>query len=138
MGYVEKDFLLRQFNQLGVVLAKILGFKEKGKYESAESVIDNALTDFGLKDLDIHLKIDVDSLVPELIKTHRLTIDQINILAELIYEKAEINIRLGKKEPARDLYLRALILFEHITNAERIFSFEREEKINKIRSILQK
>lgn len=138
MGYVEKDFLLRQFNQLGVVLARILGFKEKGKYESAESVIDNALTDFGLKELDIYLEIDVDSLVRELIKTHRLTIDQINILAELIYEKAEINTRLGKIEPARGLYLKALILFEHITNTERVFSFEREEKINKIRSILQK
>ena len=119
MGYVEKDFLMRQFNQLGVILARILGFKEKGKFEEAETVIDNALTDFGLNELDIYLEIDVDSLVPELVTIHKLTIDQINTLAELLYEKAEIYIEMKKKKRGIELYLRALILFEYITEIVR-------------------
>ena len=49
MGYVEKDFLMRYFNQLGIVLAKILGLKGKGKFEEASQVIKDSLADFGLK-----------------------------------------------------------------------------------------
>jgi hypothetical protein len=136
MGYVEKDFLMRQFNQLGVVLAKILGFKEKGKFEEAEAVIDNALTDFDLKELNFYSAIHVDSLIPELIKSHHSTMAQINVLAEMMYEKAEIKTKLGKTDIGKELYIRALKLFEYITDREKIFSFEREEKIKKIKSLL--
>jgi len=136
MGYVEKDFLMRQFNQLGVVLAKILGFKEKGKFEEAQQVIDNTLTDFGLKKLDVYLKIDVKTLVTELIAYHKLNTDQIKALAELFYEKGDIFNELSEINLSQDSYIRALILFDHITKTEKVFSFEREEKINKIKSIL--
>ena len=137
MGYVEKDFLMRQFNQLGVVLARILGFKENGKFEEAQQTIDNALTDFGLKELEVYLKIDVKDLVDKLVISYKLNVDQIKVLAELLYEKGDICNKSGNSELSKAFLIRALKLYDYLTSAEKVFSFEREEKIKNIRSVLR-
>jgi hypothetical protein len=137
MGYVEKDYLMRYFNQLGVVIAKILGLKKSGKLEEAHQVIENSLTDFGLKKSEYYLSIDISDLVRELMESHGLNIDQIKILGELLFEKGEIEKEQGNLKISRHFYSRALVLFNYITEVEKVFSFEREEKIQKIKMILE-
>jgi hypothetical protein len=137
MGYVEKDFLMRQFNQLGVVLARILGFKEKGKFEEAQQAIDNAMTVFGLKELDYYLKIDTNSLISELTGPHKLEGIQMKVLGELFYEKGDILQKMGRIDLGRHFFIRALKILDYLSLEERIYSFEREEKIKKIKSILE-
>jgi hypothetical protein len=136
MGYVEEDYLMRYFNQLGVVIAKILGLKKSGKLEEVHQVIDNCLTDFGLRMSEYYLSIDISVLVGELIESHGLNIDQIKILAELLFEKGEIEKEQGNLKISRHYYSRVLVLFNYVTDVEKIFSFEREEKIKKIKMIL--
>ena len=136
MGYVEEDYLMRYFNQLGVVIAKILGLKKSGKQQEAHLVIDNSLTDFGLKMSEYYLSIDISVLVGELMESHGLNITQIKILAELLFEKGEIEKEQGNLKISRHYYSRALVLFNYVTEVEKVFSFEREEKIKKIKMIL--
>jgi hypothetical protein len=136
MGFVEKDYLLRYFNQLGVVLAKILGLKEMGKYEEAEEVIEQALTDSGLRRSDFYLAIDESCLIAELLELDTLNNDQINTLAELLFEKGEISRTLSNLDNSRKSYSKALVLFNYLTENEKVFSFDREQKIKKIKSIL--
>jgi hypothetical protein len=137
MGYVEKDFLMRYFNQLGIVLARLLGYKENGQFEEANQVIDDALLDFGLKVSDYYLSIDKSILITELIETQKLSIDQIKILSELFYEKAQVESEMGNIQSGKEFYDRALNFFYYLTKVDKVYSFEREEKIRRIESILE-
>jgi len=137
MGYIDNDYLMRYFNQLGVVIAKILGLKTSGKLEEAHQVIDNSLTDFGLKRSEYYLSIDISGLVGELLESQGLNMGQIKTLAELLFEKGEIEKEQGNLMISRHYYSRALVLLNYVTEAEKIFSFEREDKIKKIKSILE-
>jgi len=137
MGYVEKDFLMRYFNQLGVVLAKLLGLKKNGQFEEANEVIDNTLSDFGLKVSNYYLSIDKSALIRELIETHKLSIDQIKALSELFYEKAQIESEIGNAQNSKDFYVRALEIYNYLTAEDKVYSLEREEKIKRIQSILE-
>jgi hypothetical protein len=136
MGYVEKDFLMRYFNQLGVVIAKLMGLKEKGKFQEANKVIENSLLDFGLKMPDAYLNIDQAKLLNTLKTTDSLNDGQIKILAELLYQKGEIERGLSNSGVDKQYYSRALILFEYLTDNEKVYSFERGQRIDWIKTYM--
>ncbi len=136
MGYVEKDFLMRYFNQLGIVLAKILGLKGKGKFEEAGQVIKDSLTDFGLKIPEDYLLIDDSIFITEITGSNGLNKDQIKVLSELLFEKGDIERLYGDEDSARNYFSKTLVLLDYLTNIEKVFSFEREDRIKWINSYL--
>ena len=136
MGYVEEDYLMRYFNQLGIVLSKILGLKKEGQFDEALEIIDKALADFGLENTDYYLSLDIQDLENKRKKLQVLNNIQIKILADLLLEKGEIEIDQGNHESGRNCYTRVLLLLNYLTEVEKTFSFEREEKISKIKKIL--
>ena len=136
MGYVEKDYLMRYFNQLGVVLARILGLKDKGRFEEASKVIENSLLDFGLKTPEEYLNMDQDELLLKLRTTYNLNDGQIKILAELLFQKGEVERGLSNSGIDKKYYSRALILLEYLTNNEKVYSLERGQRIEWIKSYL--
>jgi hypothetical protein len=136
MGYVEKDFLMRYLNQLGVVIAKLLGLKEQGKFQEANQVIENSLLDFGFKTPEEYLNIDEAELLSKLKTTYDLNDGQIKILAELLFQKGEIERGLSNTEIDNQYYSRALILLEYLTDNEKVYSLERGQRIDWIKSHL--
>ena len=136
MGYVEKDYLMRYFNQLGVVLARILGLKDKGRFVEANKVIENSLLDFGLKTTEEYLNIDHDELLFKLRTTYDLNDGQIKILAELLFQKGEVEREISNSGIDKNYYSRALILLEYITDNEKVYSLERGQRIDWIKSYL--
>ena len=136
MGYVEKDFIMRYFNQLGIVLAKILGLKSKGKFEEANQVIEDSLADFGLMIPEEYLSMDDSIFIVEITGTLGLNKDQIRALSELLFEKGDIERLSGKEDSARNYLSKTLILLDYLTGIEKVFSFEREDRIKWINSYL--
>lgn len=136
MGYVEKDFLMRYLNQLGVVIAKLLGLKEQGKFQEANQVIENSLLDFGLKMPEVYLNIDQAELLSKLKTRDDLNDGQMKALAELLFQKGEVERELSNYEVDKQYYSRALILLEYLTDHEKVYSFERGERIDWIKSYL--
>ena len=136
MGYVEKDFLMRYFNQLGMVLAKILGLKGQGKFEEANRVIEDSMADFGLKIPEEYLLPDDSFFIAEITGPNGLNKDQIKVLSEFLFEKGDIKRISGDEDSARKYFSRTLILLEYLTNIENVFSFEREDRIQWINSYL--
>ena len=136
MGYVEKDYLMRYFNQLGVVLARILGLKDKGRFEEANEVIENSLLDFGLKTPEEYINLNPADFLFKLKATQNLNDGQIKILAELLFQKGEVERGLSNSGIDKKYYSRALILLEYITDNEKVYSLERGQKIDWIKSYL--
>ncbi len=136
MGYVEKDYLMRYFNQLGVVIAKLLGLKEQGKFHEAKKVIENSSLDFGLKMPEVYLNIDHSELLSRIITTDDLNDGQIKILAELLFQRAEVERAQLNYEVDKQYYSRVLILLEYLTDNEKVYSFARGQRIEWIKSYI--
>jgi hypothetical protein len=137
MGYVEKDFLMRYLNQLGVVIAKLLGLKENGKFREANQVIENSLLDFGLKLPELYLNINQAELLSKLKTKDDLNDGQMKVLAELLFQKGEVERELSNYDVDKQYYSRALILLEYLTDHEKVYSFERGERIDWIKSYIE-
>ncbi|MGD9328485.1 MAG: hypothetical protein PVH48_05910 [Cyclobacteriaceae bacterium] len=137
MGYVEKDFLMRYLNQLGVVIAKLLGLKENGKFQEANQVIENSLLDFGLKLPELYLNINQAELLSKLKTKDDLNDGQMKVLAELLFQKGEVERELSNYDVDKQYYSRALILLEYLTDHEKVYSFERGERIDWIKSYIE-
>ena len=122
---MEKDFLMRYLNQLGVVIAKLLGLREQGKFQEANQVIENSLLDFGLKMPEVYLNIDQAELLSKLTTRDDLNDGQKKVLAELLFQKGEVERELSNYEVDKKYYSRALVLLEYLTDNEKVYSFER-------------
>jgi len=136
MAYVEKDFLMRYLNQLGIVLAKILGLKSKGKFAEANQVINDSMSAFGLKISKEYLRIDDSIFITEITGSYRLNKDQIKILSELLFEKGDLERLSGEEDSARNYFSKTRILLDYLTGIEKVLSFEREDRIKWINSYL--
>jgi hypothetical protein len=85
---IRKDYLLRQFEEFGKVMAVILGFKKETDWEKFEKEIETAVkyfTSFELNDLIEKDQRSFENIITD--STH-LKPEQIKILADLLYERS--------------------------------------------------
>jgi hypothetical protein len=61
---------------------------------------------------------------------HEYSYGHLEILSELFYAQAELFKAEGKTVEAREYYEKSLILLEFVMKEEKVFSLEREERIN--------
>ncbi|MBL3655716.1 hypothetical protein [Fulvivirga sediminis] len=129
---IRKDYILKEIQKLHLLIAKVLGLKSEGKHHDALRVLDEHIVgESGLRLEDVE-HLDNEGLINKLMETSDLKLVEYNILAEVAYEAAEIKRIIGQDQKAMNLYTKSLILFNHVTAEERIFDFEREQKMKDI------
>ncbi len=131
----RKDYMMRYFEQLGVVLAALLGFRKKGNYEEALALIRttlNALPDFYYELSELN----AEKLFEEITESETYSTEKTEMIATLFYEEAEFLNLSGDTETAADRYMKALLLLEHIDKDNHIYSMERSDRIDRCRVIL--
>ncbi|MBX9851228.1 MAG: hypothetical protein K2X86_05650 [Cytophagaceae bacterium] len=128
----ERDYILKLAQLFAKLLSKLMGLKEKGDYEKALELIDEAYKElFQLSSGEI-IRIDSAQWI-EFIKNQKLLKpDRLDILAHLI--KTEGDFNSGQK--AHYLYLKSLALLEYLNKEQKIYSFEREALIKEIKNKL--
>lgn len=130
---MEKDFIKREIDQLGVALRKILseivGLKNSGNanqnIETSESTLKNEL------DIDIEKLKDFSkkALIHFLTKEKKLNLNNLNTLAEILMEISNKN----KNPKTAQTTLR---LFEYLEQSESTYSLERQQKIKTLKQII--
>ncbi len=126
----RKDYMMRYFEQLGVVLAALLGFRQKGSYEEALGLIRQTLDE--LPDYYYELSdLDPERLRKKVTEELSFSLEKIEMIATLMYEEAEFLNLSGDSRKASDRFHKALILLEYVDNQASDFSVERKERINK-------
>ena len=120
---------MRYIEQLGKVLAYLLGFREKGDSKGGLEVIDEALKEMTAMDSAGINAIPEDRLVKELCTERKLLPEQLKFIAELLFREGEFH-EMGK-HPAEALkrYRKSLLLLQHIDKVERTYSLERMQRI---------
>ncbi len=84
---LKKDYLGRQFEEFGKVMAVILGFKKLQDWDNFEKEISDASAKFTSLEIDHIERLDATAFENEVLNRRTLTQDQKKILADLLFEK---------------------------------------------------
>lgn len=137
----QEDWLIRQINQLGRVLGKILadllGLKARGQVgegiEAAEQELNNELD----LNIDVLIWIPKEEFIKSLKDGKKLSDENLENLAGIFFLIAEeLNQKGMVNEKMKKLYERSLIIYEYLDNNSSIYSFDRHFKIEKIKKAI--
>jgi|SRR6056297_777103 len=136
----QKDYLMRQIEQAGRVLGKVLadltGMKNQGKLQEGIGQTEQTLqSELGLS-IEELIGIPVDQLINSLLEKEHMFQENFEKLADLLVELGDGYEQQNYLEKSRDLYQRALVLYEHVDEAGSAFSFNRHSKIQQLKAQL--
>lgn len=134
----SRDYLIRQFEEMGLFLAillrRILKMKEENEQAAVESVVKEALLQ--------ELKLDIDQVVVlenvdflAVAKQYFTSDDQLEKLADVLKILGQ---DIGSSlSPTKVSYLlKSLFLFTHLQETSSVFSYERRTKIMELHELL--
>ena len=114
-------------------IASVLGKILKGNFQQATQALENAYYDFLKQDAGFFQGIPKEKLTETLLKEHNYTNGHLEILAELFYAEAELAFAESKKARSLEFYEKSLLLFEFIERESKLFSFDKQTKLTKIK-----
>ena len=134
----SRDYLIRQFEEMGFFLAsllrRVLKLKEENQQEQMESAVKGELLQELKLDIDQAIILENDEFL-KLAKTYFSSEDQLDKLADILKtlgQEIEFSFTLNKAN-----YLRkALFIFQNLQENSSIFSYDRRIKILEIQEIL--
>ncbi len=85
----KRDYLVKQFEEFAKVMAVLLGLKKDGKYNELEELIKTSVTKYTSTEINYVESIDDSVLINTLVEDKKLNDEQLKILADLLFEKAE-------------------------------------------------
>lgn len=130
----RKDYILRIVEEIARFLAKAMGLLKEGKHELAEEWLQK-----GYKLLKADrgrlLNLPPGEMVEELERRQGLDFTKMELIADLI--QAEGEILLARNDPGADnTFLKSLALYEYIDKNHNVYSFDRADKINRLKNKL--
>jgi predicted translin family RNA/ssDNA-binding protein len=127
---LQRDYILRMIEMIGELIAGVLGLIKKKDYQKASNTLDQAYYNFLKEDAAFFRNIPTEKLTKNLLQEHDYSYGHLEILSELFYAQAELFKAEGKADEAREYYEKSLILLEFVMKEEKVFSLEREKRIN--------
>jgi len=113
---LKKDFLVRQLEEFGKVMAVILGFKKNQDWDNFEKEMQAATLKFTTLELADVEKLTEAEFETEILNHPTLTQDQLKILADLLFERMNFYSVKGDEENYQKLKAKCVALYTHIQN----------------------
>jgi len=129
----QKDYILRIIEQMGKLIAGILGLIKKGELEPAGEQLDNLYYEMLQHDASFFNAIPESELTHKLLDEHNYTNGHLEILAELFNAEALLKHAQGNNQGSLEYSRKSLILLEFIDAEYKTYSTERLNKMNAIR-----
>ena len=111
---LRKDFIIRQIEEFGKVLALIIGYKKQNEWTKFEQEIKNAIQKFSSLEMNEIENLNIDFFVSEIINREGLSLDQKKIIANLMYEKLYFYLFKNENENYSQLKAKCLLLYLHL------------------------
>jgi len=137
----QRDYLMRQIEQLGQVLAqmlaRLLGIKQRGKgnigLEEIRQTYKNEL-DIDLEEL---IKIPEYDLIAFLIGKNKNFENHFEVLADILKTTAENYLKNNKLEEYKSLLRKSILILEYLQTSGKDYSMNRMLKIKDYQEILK-
>ena len=141
MSMEKRDYLMQQIEQLGQVLAQmlafLLGIKNKGEAVLSIDEVRQTYRD----QLDISLELiqetPADSIIEVLTSKVKHMDSHLDKMGDILQETADLYLRAGDEQTARELYEKTLVIFEHLQASGNAFSVERMHKIGQLKTLME-
>lgn len=111
---LRKDFIIRQIEEFGKVLALIIGYKKQNEWTKFEEEIKNAILKFSSLEMNEIENLNIDFFVSEIVNREGLSLDQKKIIANLMYEKLYFYLFKNENESYSKLKAKCLLLYLHL------------------------
>ena len=133
---LKRDYLIKQFEEFGKVIGVILGLKREGSLSELNDAIREASQKFTSTEIDYVEGIPDEILLKTLIEEKKLSDEQLKMLADLLFEKAEFHVRNNSAETqSNNCYKKAFLIYSFLKeNATLTYSLDMHYKLE----ILQK
>lgn len=117
---LKRDYLVKQFEEFGKVMAVLLGLKRDGKFSELSSLIVDSAIKYTSTEIDFVETLKNDELVSILTEEKKLSDEQLKMLADLLFEKASYYSTNNSDELQSDnCYKKSYLLYsflkEHAT-----------------------
>jgi len=132
---IRQDFIIKQINQLGQVLARLLsdlqGLKSSGQKSAGLEITNQTLKNE--LDLDVQELIDIptDNFIETLTDQKNITIESLEKLAEILLLIADNN-----HEDSKIMYQKCVIIYEYLEKAEDSYTLHRQWILQRIKKEL--
>jgi len=134
---IRQDYLKKQIDQLGKVVAKVLrdlmGLKSDFRITEAEEMVNTVFEKELGFNFDEMLERKNDDFILFLIKDKKFSQETLEDIANILFE---IGITLEDKNKQANYFQKAILLFEHLNTERKTFSFDFMVKINKMKELL--
>ncbi len=126
----NRDYLVKRLEAFLKFIAMLMGLKEKENPAEAIEKINEAFSTYsGLSTEEIET-IQPENFITYIHSEKKVTTEQQEQLAELLYWKAVFLKQSGQSYTT--YFKKSLLLFQHIQDNSKIFSLERENRIQEI------
>lgn len=126
----KRDYLVKQFEEFGKVMAVLFGLKKDGNFPEYLDLINESVKKYTQTELEFVESIDDDQLMTILSTEKKLNDEQLKILADLMYEKAEYYLHQCQELDATNCYKKAYSIYLFLKeNATLTYSLDMHYKI---------
>lgn len=133
----QEDYLKREIDKLGKVLAKVLAdlLKLKSANKAADGI--ESVNEVFKTELDITINALLDipetEFLPFLLLNRKLNNNQLELLADILTEAADDS----ENEKALLIYKRSLLIYAYVTENETDYSVNRHYKIESLTALVK-
>lgn len=134
---LRKDFIQRQLEEFGKVLAVMLGLKRNNDWPEFEKELNAAAQKYTGLELRTVENMSENEFETEVLNRPGLELDQKKILARLLFERLEQFLQNNNRDQAEKLKQRCLLLYTHIQDnfTENEFDLDVHYKIAALRQM---
>jgi hypothetical protein len=126
----KRDYLVKQFEEFGKVMAVIFGLKKDGNYPDFLSLIDESAKKYTQTEIVYVESLNDDNLIECLTTDKKLNDEQLKMLADLLYEKAEYYLAQSSEIEAINCYKKSYSVYLFLkANATLTYSLDMHYKI---------
>jgi len=136
----QKDYLLRLVEQftriLGKALFDLIGLKNKGKIsDSIDTTIQSLINELNI-DLYKLTSIKNDELIDTLNSKKGFNNENMGILAEILMQAGYNFDKMDNLHKRESFFQTCLTIYEYLEKSDKTYSFERKQKINELKILL--
>jgi hypothetical protein len=137
----QRDYLMRQVEQLGEVLAvmigRLLGIKQKGDADlGLEELRQTYKSELDL-DVEELINIPKEEIIENFLKKNKLMVHHLEKIAELLQVTGENLISYDRVNDGNNVLEKSLYILEYLQTTSKAYSMNREMKIEFLKQMLK-